>query len=38
MGQQVDVLSALCGKYTALVDKSAIDEVLQKTGCLAGLR
>ena len=31
-------LSALRGKYTALVDKSAIDEVLQKTGCLAGLR
>ena len=31
-------LSALRGKYTALPDKSAIDAVLQKTGCLAALR
>jgi glutathione S-transferase len=31
-------LSALRGKYSALPDKSAIDAVLQKTGCLAGLR
>jgi len=31
-------LSALRGKYAALPDKSAIDAVLQKTGCLAALR
>ena len=31
-------LSALRAKYTALPDKSAIDAVLQQTGCLAALR
>jgi hypothetical protein len=31
-------LSALRAKYTALPDKSAIDPVLQQTGCLAALR
>jgi glutathione S-transferase len=31
-------LVALRAKYAALPDKSAIDAVLQKTGCLAGLR
>jgi glutathione S-transferase len=31
-------LSALRAKYAALPDKTAIDAVLQKTGCLAGLR
>ena len=31
-------LSVLRAKYAALPDKSAIDTVLQKTGCLAGLR
>ncbi len=31
-------LSVLRAKYAALPDKSAIDAVLQKTGCLTGLR
>jgi hypothetical protein len=31
-------LSALREKYAALSDKSAIDAVLQKTGCLGALR
>ena len=31
-------LSVLRAKYAALPDKSEIDAVLQKTGCLAGLR
>jgi glutathione S-transferase len=31
-------LSVLRAKYAALPDKTAIDAVLQKTGCLAGLR
>jgi glutathione S-transferase len=31
-------LAALRAKYAALPDKSAIDGVLQQTGCLAGLR
>jgi hypothetical protein len=31
-------LSVLRGKYAAIPDKTAIDAVLQKTGCLAGLR
>jgi hypothetical protein len=31
-------LSTLRAKYAALPDKTAIDAVLQKTGCLAGLR
>jgi len=30
-------LGALRGKYAAIPDKSAIDAVLQKTGCLADL-
>ena len=31
-------LIALRAKYNALADKTAIDAVLQKTGCLQGLR
>ena len=33
-----DSINAIGEKHAALPDKTAIDAVLQKTGCLAGLR